>query len=141
MMNKTLRSQALSIMPALVAGSCILAGCDQRPSTPTPPASTSANETDNTGRNTRDSGTQNLTADNQGESQSDRKITAEIRQAVLAEKGLSINAQNCKIITLDGVVTLRGPVANEQERRVIEERARSVAGVSSVVNDLEVKGN
>ena len=37
-------------------------------------------------------------------------MTQKIRKAVVADDSLSMNAHNVKIITLDGVVTLRGPV-------------------------------
>jgi osmotically-inducible protein OsmY len=75
----------------------------------------------------------------QGESESDRRITAEIRRAVMDTDGLSINAKNCKIITNNGVVVLRGPVATQAERQTIEAKARAVAGVMSVTNELEVQ--
>ena len=75
----------------------------------------------------------------QGESESDRRISADIRKAVLAQEGLSVNAQNCKIICRDGVVTLRGVVASESESQVIQAKAASVPGVTSVSNQLEVR--
>lgn len=79
------------------------------------------------------------TAQDQGETQGDRNITAEIRKGVIALEGLSTNASNCKIITRNGVVTLRGPVASAAERDSVERVAKAVAGVTSVVNELEVK--
>ena len=79
------------------------------------------------------------TPTDQGESESDRRITADIRRAVLAEEGLSVNAQNCKIICRDGVVTLRGVVASEAESQKIQSKAASVVGVRSVINQLEVR--
>jgi len=36
-------------------------------------------------------------------------------------------------------VTLRGPVNNETDQKVIEDIAKGVAGVSAVENQLEVK--
>lgn len=93
---------------------------------------------DNTAVNERDRNPSNPTPMDQGESEADRKITAEIRRAVVGAAGLSINAQNCKIITRGGVVTLRGPVASQAEKETIERQARAAAGVTSVVNELEV---
>ena len=78
----------------------------------------------------------------QSNSSADIKITADIRRAIMDDKAMSINAQNCKIITdKSGVVTLRGPVASQTEKDAIESKAKAIAGVSSVVNELEVKQN
>lgn len=93
---------------------------------------------DNTGRNERDRAGSNPTPMDQGESEADRTLTADIRRAVMDLEGLSVNAKNCKIITNNGVVTLRGPVNSAAERDAIERAARAIAGVTSVVNELEV---
>jgi len=53
---------------------------------------------------------------NQSNTQSDLNITQEIRKAVMADKGLSTNAQNVKIITANGVVTLRGSAKSAEEK-------------------------
>ncbi len=92
---------------------------------------------DNSGRNTRDDGT-TLTPLDQGMSEQDLAITQAVRKAVVANKGLSINAQNVKIIAKDGVVTLRGPVASESERTAIVAVAEKVPEVHTVVNKLEI---
>jgi len=99
----------------------------------------SAPQPDNSGRNAADRGTTAPTPLDQGENATDRRITADIRKAVMGESGMSTNGQNCKIITKDGVVTLRGPVDSQAEKDAIEAKARAVAGVTSVVNELEVK--
>lgn len=93
---------------------------------------------DNTAQNSAN-GAGAPTADQQGQSASDVKITADIRQAVMSEKNISVNAQNCKIITNNGAVTLRGPVDTQAEKEMIERKARAVAGVTSVDNQLTVK--
>jgi hyperosmotically inducible periplasmic protein len=93
---------------------------------------------DNTGRNERDRAGSNQTPMDQGESEADRTMTADIRRAVMDLEDLSINAKNCKIITNNGVVTLRGPVNSVAERDAIERAAKAIAGVTSVVNELEV---
>jgi hyperosmotically inducible periplasmic protein len=92
---------------------------------------------DNTGRNVRDDGS-TLTPLDQGTSEQDIAITRAVREAVVAHKGLSTNAQNVKIITKDGVVTLRGPVASDSERDAIVAVAQGVPQVTTVVNKLEV---
>ena len=66
------------------------------------------------------------------------RVTQEIRRAVVADDSLSTNAHNVKIITVGGVVTLRGPVNSPDERSRIQEKAQQVAGVKRVDNQLEV---
>lgn len=107
------------------------------PSTPTTTTTTTP-APDNSGVNTRDRNAGAVTPIDQGESEADRKVTAEIRKALVGDSAMSVNAQNCKIITREGVVTLRGPVKSQAEKDAIESRAKSVAGVTSVINELEV---
>lgn len=94
---------------------------------------------DNTGRNVRDQGN-TLTSGDQSESKGDITLTQKIRQAVMADDSLSMLAHNVKIITVDGVVTLRGPVKTEQERKAIGAKATQIAGADKVQNYLEVAG-
>ena len=75
---------------------------------------------DNTARNVRDRNNSTLTPLDQGTSQADIDTTTQIRKAIVATQGMSTNAKNVKIITIDGRVTLRGPVNSA------EEKARSV---------------
>jgi hyperosmotically inducible periplasmic protein len=98
----------------------------------------SQTEPDNSGRNVRDRNDQTKTSGDQSENEADRTITQNIRQAVTADDSLSTNAKNVKIVTNDGVVTLRGPVKSEQEKAQIESKAKQIAGVKSVANQLEV---
>jgi len=94
---------------------------------------------DNSGVNARDKDGKALTPMDQGGSEADRKITQQIRQAVMKDGSLSFNAKNVKIITVNGKVTLRGPVKTAAERTAIEAAAKSAAGVNQVDNQLEVK--
>ena len=98
----------------------------------------SQTEPDNSGRNVRDRDDQNKTTGDQSENEADRTITQNIRRAVTADDSLSTNAKNVKIITNNGTVTLRGPVKSEKEKAEIEAKAKQVAGVKSVDNQLEV---
>ena len=93
---------------------------------------------DNTGRNMRDRDDSAVVPTDQSESPADRKVTQKIRSAVVEDESLSTSAHNVKIITVDGVVTLRGPVKSERERNVIAAKAKSVAGVKQVENKLEI---
>lgn len=102
-----------------------------------PPAQTAP---DNTGRNVRDRGGATLTPGDQSESEADRTLTQYVRRAIVADDALSTAAKNVKVITVDGVVTLRGPVNSPQEKKSIEAKAQQVAGTNNVVSQLEIKG-
>jgi hyperosmotically inducible periplasmic protein len=94
---------------------------------------------DNTAVNERDRNNQTLTPGDQGSSERDMAITQRIRETVVDDDNLSFTAKNVKIITLEGRVTLRGPVRNDRERRVIEKAAVAVAGQGQVANELEIR--
>ena len=96
-------------------------------------------ELENTEINVRDKDNATLTPEDQKETKKDIKITAHIRKAVVKDKSLSMDAQNAKIITRSGVVTLRGPVANEAESKKLEKIAKKTHGVVKVDNQLENK--
>ena len=102
------------------------------------PADAAKYPADNSGRNQRDATDAALTPGDQSNSEADLQITQSIRKAVTADDSLSVNAQNVKIITNGGVVTLRGPVKSEQERASIAAKAQQVSGVTRVNNQLEV---
>ncbi len=94
---------------------------------------------DNSGRNERDRSGETQTSGDQSNSSEDIKITAAIRRAVMHEDSLSMTAKNVKIITQNGVVTLRGPVKNAAEKEKIAQIAQSAAGQAKIENQLEVK--
>jgi len=96
---------------------------------------------DNTSKNQRDRSGETATSGDQSNSQEDVQITAAVRRAVVEDRSLSATAKNVKIITADGVVTLRGPVQNEAEKTKIAELAQSAAGNAKIDNQLEVKAS
>jgi hyperosmotically inducible periplasmic protein len=102
------------------------------------PSQTAAVPADNSGRNERDRNDATKTSGDQSESEADRTISQNVRQAVVADDSVSTNGKNVKIITIDGTVTLRGPVKTEQEKTNIGAKAQQVAGVTRVDNQLEV---
>jgi osmotically-inducible protein OsmY len=103
------------------------------------PASRAADyPADNSGKNVRDRQDNARTPGDQSNSKSDMAITQEVRKAVVADKALSTNAHNVKIITKNGVVTLRGPVKSPEEKDTIAAKAKQVAGVKNVDNQLEI---
>jgi osmotically-inducible protein OsmY len=76
---------------------------------------------------------------NHGNSRNDTEITALIRQDIVADDSLSINAKNVKIITNDGRVQLRGWVNSSREKNVVAQIANHYAGYANVSNQLTVK--
>lgn len=93
---------------------------------------------DDTAVNARDRDPNAKTPIDQNENPTDIQITADIRKRVVNEKDFSINAQNIKIITADGKVTLRGPVKSELEHDTIVKIAHDVAGKDHVDDQIEV---
>ncbi len=107
------KTDLLSSVSLLVLGGY---ACDSQTAArpPTPAAQTSP---DNTERNVRDRSGATLTPGDQSETEADRTLTQRVRQAVVADESLSTNAHNIKIISVDGVVTLRGPVNSAEEKK------------------------
>jgi hyperosmotically inducible protein len=94
---------------------------------------------DNSKKNERDRSGQTKTSGDQSNKPEDLKVTQAIRQAVVKDGSLTMTAKNVKIITADGVVTLRGPVNSAEEKAKIEQLATASAGSMKVDNQLEVK--
>src|SRR5688572_15851966 len=89
---------------------------------------------DNTKTNTRDRAKGAVTADQQKENATDRRLTQRIRQAIVGDKALSTYAHNVKIVTQDGQVTLKGPVRSAEEKRTVEAKATEIAGTGHVTS-------
>ena len=126
----------LAILPLLL----LLAGCNDKGTTPeSNPPSAAAPDADNTARNERDRNNATLTPGDQGNSPADREITQKVRKALMDSSGYSTTAKNVKIITINGKVTLRGPVMTDAEKMGIVTIAKGVAGEGNVDDQLEVK--
>jgi len=97
-----------------------------------------AQQPDNTKMNQEDRSNDQPTADQQKNNPSDRQLTQHVRQAIMGDKSLSTYAHNVKIISQNGVVTLKGPVRSDDEKRAIEAKADEVAGKDKVVNEMTV---
>ncbi len=94
----------------------------------------------NTAKNKRDKALSKPTAQDQSNTKSDTNITIALRKAILSQKGMSIDAQNVKIITENGILYLRGPVATANEKDLIGNLAKTSCGARAITNQLEVKG-
>ena len=82
-------------------------------------------ERDNSGVNVRDRDDAAVTAGHQSNAKSDVELTRQIREAVVKDSSLSILAQNVKIVSANGSVTLRGPVKTEAEKDAIGSKAQA----------------
>ncbi len=81
---------------------------------------------------------QGVTADQQKSNKADRQLTQQIRKSVVADKSLSVAAHNVKIISRYGMVTLRGTVKSDDEKKAIEDKATEIAGQGKVTSELTV---
>ncbi len=95
-------------------------------------------QADNTAKNVRDRNGLNPTAQDQSNQKPFVKTTARLRREIMRTRGLSIDAQNVKIINQNGRVVLRGPVDSDQEKTTIDVLARKCCG-ENIINELEVK--
>jgi len=93
---------------------------------------------DNTAHNANDVAGHDLTPLDQSSDEADVELTRAIRERLVDDDTLGTNAQNVKVITVDGVVTLRGPVENANERARIMAIATEAAGLDRVQNELQV---
>jgi osmotically-inducible protein OsmY len=68
----------------------------------------------------------------------DRALTSRIRESIVADDELSTKAKNVEIISKNGAVTLRGPVATAAEKSRVASHAQNQAGAKRVNNEIEV---
>ncbi len=132
------------LLIALLTSGCKEKGTDSDAIAPTNASSArvATADPDNTAKNVRDRDGATLTAGDQGNSPADREITQKIRKSLVIDAtGYSTTAKNIKIITMDGKVTLRGPVTTMAEKTGIAAIAATVAGPGNVDNQLEVKNS
>jgi hyperosmotically inducible protein len=126
-------TRALLVSASLLVGVCLVP-VGMRPAFAQSPAS------DNTPENQRDRNHQTLTPIDQSNKPEDLAILRSIRRAIVKDNRLSTEAKNIKIITIDGAVTLRGPVKTEREKAEILAKAERIAGNGHVRDELEVAG-
>ncbi len=93
---------------------------------------------DNSAQNARDRDSNTMTPMDQSNKPEDVDLTRRVRHAVESRDGLSTDARNVKIITVDGVVWLRGPVKTAQEKAEIASVAQKIAGARNVRDQLDV---
>jgi hyperosmotically inducible protein len=111
----------------------VAAGCAQRDvdKRKDPPAA------DDTKKNARDR-SDTVTPLDQKEDSRDIEITAEVRKELVGNHDLSMTAKNVKVVTRDGVVTLRGPVETDAEKATVHAAAQKVVGDQRVDDQIEI---
>jgi hyperosmotically inducible periplasmic protein len=80
--------------------------------------------------------TARTTAEDQTNKPSDMDVTTKIRQELM-KRDLSTQAKNITVVTTNGLVTLKGVVANAIEKNMVGEVARGVS--PNVKNEVTVK--
>ena len=139
-MKYTFGQTACAVVIGVFAISLVSAFSQENASAAQDPASaTQAPAADNTKVNQRDRKAGEPTASDQLNNRSDLKIARQIRQSVVKDKSLSTYAHNVKIVSQDGIVTLKGPVRSDAEKLSIEAKAAEVVGKDKVVSELEVQ--
>jgi osmotically-inducible protein OsmY len=82
-------------------------------------------------------GCQAVTGQTLGENIDDTTITTTVKTKLAAEKGSTLT--RVSVDTNRGVVQLSGVVATPADKALAERVARSVGGVKSVVNNLQIQ--
>ena len=119
--------RALSLGALLAMGGALYAADDAKPV-----------KADNTKMNKQDRAEGAMTAGQQKMNPADRELTQKIRKAIMADKALSTYAHNVKVISRDGMVTLKGPVRSDAEKSTVEAKATEAAGAGKVTNEITV---
>jgi hyperosmotically inducible protein len=124
------KAAAMALAATLIVSGALMAAPRQQTNSQTSP--------DNSRTNQRDRQSGAPTADQQPENAADRDTDAKIRSSIMSDKSLSTYAHNIKIITQNGKVTLRGPVRSDEEKKVIVDKAREIAGADNVADEMQV---
>ncbi|MCX7514725.1 BON domain-containing protein [Frateuria hangzhouensis] len=125
---------AVGLVAAVAASSGALAQ-----QSPPPDHPVTGQDADNTGTNERDRNDRATLPMDQSNASADVDLVANVRQAIVGDGNLSVKARNVKVIANGGVVTLRGPVADAQEKARIQQLASGVQGVQRVDNRLDIE--
>lgn len=135
-------SKLLNLTLALT---CVSAMATERPpdGAKADPASQSqsAVRVDNTNINARDKNGATKSPQDQSNRAQDRELLAAVRRAIVADKSLSTMAKNVKVLVEGGAATLRGPVKSASEKAKVDAHAKSVKGITTTDNQLDVKAD
>lgn len=93
---------------------------------------------DNTAVNVRDQSVLELTAQDQSNTPNAAETTRLIRAELTTDPTLSTYAKNVKIIVVDDLITLKGPVNSDAERMKIIRTANNLAPEYKIENQIQV---
>jgi hyperosmotically inducible periplasmic protein len=128
------------LLPIFSAILLVYSSQGQQPTaSPRDSADLDTTQADNTKRNSAEENKNTDNAEKQSNNKDDLALTQKIRQEVVKDGSLSMNAKNIKIIVREGKVMLRGPVESQQEKDTLAKKASEIAGNDKVDNQLEVK--
>lgn len=93
---------------------------------------------------TSNSQTKTVTVDKtvtRDEVKSDSDITKAVKNALAADNNFATQSLNVHVATVNGVVTLSGFVDSNDAKTDFETKAKEVAGVTKVINNIEVRAS
>ena len=70
----------------------------------------------------------------------DSELAAKIRKALEADTALAAYVPTLKIVVSDGLVSLKGAVKSEADKKAIGKKADDIAGAKNVMNNLQING-
>jgi len=70
----------------------------------------------------------------------DSQLAAKIHKAISDDKAVAGYAQTIKIIVSDGLVSLKGTVRSETDKKALGAKADAIAGEKNVMNNLVIVG-
>jgi len=76
----------------------------------------------------------------QSQATPDSELAAKIRKAIEDDKALAGYVPTLKIIVSDGLVSLKGSVKSDADKKAIGAKADAIAGEKNVMNNLQING-
>ena len=77
----------------------------------------------------------------QSQATPDSELAAKIRKAIGDDKALAAYASTLKIVVSDGLVSLKGAVKSEADKKAVGQKADEIAGAKNVMNNLFVSND
>jgi osmotically-inducible protein OsmY len=77
----------------------------------------------------------------QSQATPDSELAEKIRKAIADDKALAGYSSTLKIVVSDGLVSLKGAVKSEADKKAIGQKADEIAGAKNVLNNLFVSND
>jgi hypothetical protein len=68
----------------------------------------------------------------------DRETTLQLREELFCMRSLSRQAKNVRIMTINGVVTLTGPVKSPEEKEIVLRTVQAYPNVRQIIDHIDV---